>query len=442
MENLYVKQSFLTSAVLVVIGLSSLTGCTDLTPPTGVRSVAQVSGNAEFRSAGPPRGTDAQFVALEHSVPGFAGFALDENGDVSIRLTEVARAEQAIAGVSELTTRTAAGMRKSPGVLRQFRVDQAEFSFSQLLDWKNSLRQYSLAADGVIAFDADEVHNRVTLYIKSEAAPNVADRLAARAGVPPRAIRVVHVGMPPQLYTQLTDRVRPVGAGLKILASTDYRVCTAGPIVHMNSALYVLTASHCVINSTGAIPKAPVYQQGSNSLIGTAAPHQTSWSQVGCSAGADWCRDHDVALIVLHDSVSYWKRIAESQVWGTGGNVGNLTIQTWWPVNSAGSSFAGATVYKTGQTTGTTYGQISGTCMDVTFALGAATYEVRCVNEVAARSDPGDSGAPVYAVSWDGYATATGVLSGGGQDLNGIYRFFYNDWAVVENALGATLVAN
>ena len=80
---------------------------------------------------------------------------------------------------------------------------------------------------------------------------------------------------------------------------------------------------------------------------------------------------------------------------GTGNNVGNLTIGSTYGIGGFMDGSEGNTVYKTGITTGTTSGPITGTCVDLP-AHGSPARSVSCQYEVLMRSDAVDSGAPVY----------------------------------------------
>ena len=222
--------------------------------------------------------------------------------------------------------------------------------------------------------------------------------------------------------------------------------CTMG--FHVTDSLsqkYFLTASHCT-GSYGGVGGITFFQNTSVSgnQVGSEIVNP-AWNTTGCLPTVTYCRLADVALVQFDSSQFFSKRVAQGSSVGTGSSAGALTLGTWYTVGTQGDAASGTTVYKTGRSTGSTSGSIVGTCVDAGSysAAGPVYLEVFCASEVAARSDDGDSGGPVYHFRFPLASTsrqADGILYAGGI-VGGSYHYWYSSWTQVEATLGRSLYA-
>jgi hypothetical protein len=387
------------------------------------------------------RGIEAEFVALEERLPGFGGFFL-EAGKLVAFVPEVADSAALRLVTVELLGTEEGRNRLSDenGRIPEVELRRGDYSISQLLAWKTRLRSRGSAEHGIVEFDADERRNRVSLGVLREDHVSAVVRLAESNGIPPTALHVYVVGARPVAAASLTDRVRPLVAGYRTSNSWfSGQYCSLGHPVTLSDTSYFLTASHCIPDYTGGTGGF-VYQDGNDSSekVGEIASNP-AWSTSGCSAGVDYCSNADVALVAVDQGITASKKVAQSSSVGTGNNAGNLTVGATYTIGTQESSLpTGTEVHRTGQSTGTTKGNIEATCVTVAYNAAGTILEVDCATRVDARGDPGDSGGPVYRWRIPLVSTSRSALGAVfAVNLSGDRKFWYSPMGEVITRLGS-----
>jgi hypothetical protein len=241
-----------------------------------------------------------------------------------------------------------------------------------LVEWHDALIP-RLGSD-VILLDVDEVQNRVTVGIPPTASIITMEEDLQRF-MPSDAFVVQHAG-PFTLDLTLRQTVRPVKAGVQIGPAG----CTLGFNTQYGGARAFVTASHCSATVFGA-DSGFMYQPVGGGKIGyevlDKAPAigytQIPWTGQGVVCGSPGCRYSDSQVTLYYDSVaSLQGEIARTTFFGTTGpgsitidptayfTVGNKLTFPWLTVGRWAS--------KIGQNSGWTRGQITNSCVNVSFA--------------------------------------------------------------------------
>ena len=93
---------------------------------------------------------------------------------------------------------------------------------------------------------------------------------------------------------------------------------------------------------------------------------------------------------------------------GYGGGYGTLYVdqaKPYFTVVATGDALVGTRINKVGSTTGWTWGDVAGTCVDGYILMNGYTNVIRCEDEADYVADHGDSGAPVFFLSAAGDGT-------------------------------------
>ncbi|HEX8275758.1 MAG TPA: S1 family peptidase [Longimicrobiaceae bacterium] len=433
--------------LLPLPALAVLAACADKPSP----SEATAPGAAAAASAAPQvrrfsRGIEDEFLQMQSSeVPGFGGFYVDEAGDIVAYVTDSADEPRARGAIQRLLARDARRFAREDGSRPSVHVRRGEYGFSQLVQWSDALQRGARPAHGISLFDADEMKNRVRIGIADRSQVAGIQALAESLGVPRGALHFELRRGTNALVASLRDVIRPTGAGtqVNINVGTEAGACTMGfNVTDPNGQRYFLTAGHCTQNYAG--PTGRVFYQPGNSFsdrVGVEALNP-AWSTTGCGVGASYCRATDAALIQYDSNILSDKRVAQSSTVGSGNSAGNLTIGTWYGVATYGGASVGQEVHKTGRTTGSTRGPVTGTCVNAGVFAGANT-EVPCAYEAQARANGGDSGSPVYRFPLflqPSYRAAIGILWGTYIPAAGeTYKIYYSGLDQIEADLGITL---
>jgi hypothetical protein len=271
-----------------------------------------------------PRGIEDEFLRIEAAVPGYAGFFHDERGDIVVAVTNLDHSAAALAATAGVLDRAEHLQWRSAGQRADLRVRQVHYSFSQLLTWKNRLRD-NASLIGVVELDADESHNRVRLALRDAGYADHIRATATRLGIPDAALRIEIMSAQPRLDPhRVIDTRRPTIGGIQIQRHSDGGLCSIG--YHVRTAsnqVYALTASHCTGNFTGgAIGQR--WNQATTDAWGQVAVNP-AWSTTGCAPDAIRCVDADAAAISYYAGVSGVTRVAETSTVGEF-TAGNLTI--------------------------------------------------------------------------------------------------------------------
>ncbi|MGQ0563225.1 MAG: hypothetical protein ACT443_15295, partial [Gemmatimonadota bacterium] len=167
-----------------------------------------------------------------------------------------------------------------------------------------------------------------------------------------------------------------------------------------------------------------------------------------CPAGRS-CRYSDAVLGRYDSSVAPSAATLANTEWAEQ-DTGSVVIASWMEQGETigvASPLAGDLLYKTGQTTGSTYGYVTSSCVSAN--VFETTITLLCQSFVNAAAFHGDSGSPVYYPYYFGqFNTLYGILWGGsavkygGEAADGNY-FVFSHWnnVIAEiNNTGGTLV--
>jgi hypothetical protein len=305
-------------------------------------------------------------------VPGFAGFYRSASGDYVV-LTSRPEYEQA---ARELVEQVADALGRARIVTRGAIV---KYDFYDLNSWKRALVPLIDDVD-VYWLDIDEVRNLLVLGVRSVDVRTDVMAAARVLNIPEDAVDVQQT-VKPVPRSSLTDRIRPVLAGLRIRSAAG--PCTFGFNALSNGTRGFVTASHCSTHRFGT--DGTVQYQ----------PTITHANRIGAETNdPSGQRRSDAAFYTMDP--------------GTSGDVGFIARTTYSAVNQPGSLLInpshprfritgkvpngvqvfGELVNKVGATSGWTQGQVVQTCV----TLGP----LPCQWVALVWSEHGDSGSPMF----------------------------------------------
>lgn len=373
---------------------------------------------------------EKQFADVEASVPGFAGWYFDKDGNAVVRVKDLTRAEAAKERVGTiLESRRANGKRRSAAVngRPQIKAHPARYSFSELAAFREVIVQSF--PQGAHSLDLDEQNNVITLGARDEKAVREIRAATARLHIPASAVSIEVTPIPVSQYS-LTDNQRPLrgGVGFVFYRASQYRNGTIGV---NGSWLYnntwvpgFITNSH---NTTTpyVLTGNEAYQPTSSTRIGYEFADPTPWSgtnSYGTVCQATYvCRFSDTAFYAYDNpSETYGGgTIAETGTWSNGGPaadrevIGSMNVDPYSYPAFPDVLVVGENLEKMGAASGWTWGSVTATCMDFVTAevYGSASVLLKCQERASIYVLPGDSGAPIFRSN--GSAAFAGILWGG-----------------------------
>jgi hypothetical protein len=426
---------------LLIGGLSLIVACHDTPDPTSPHN-QPLSPQLPQLSQNP---TPSQ-LEVAQAVPGFGGYFLDGSGAPTVYLLDPAQrpaAEQALAAFLADRGFTASDLR----------VRQGDYEYTQLDAWYRKARPGAFLVDGIILGDVDEAQNRIRFGTASANAVTAVQGVLAQLGIPSSAA-IVQQRAPITTVATLRDNVDPLRGGLQInfLDVAGVRavsfLCTLGFNAVIDGVRSFITNSHCSNVEGGSETPTDYYQPlmdpdgdrlvNPENLIATEA-HDPHWFiSLDCPfSPALQCRWSDASRAAYNDAAEVaLGRIARTTRPSTSLTdvvldiAGSFTIKGEQP-----NGVVGEIANKVGRTTGWTAGTTTETCVDV-LALGT-THVRLCQEFVAAVSDAGDSGSPVFRRKGGGSnVILLGVLWGGSVDDTNP-EFVYSPMFGIERELGS-----
>jgi hypothetical protein len=412
------------AAVLALL----LTAACDKSDPVGARPGEPVANQGIGAPQQAFRTPDEEFArAARAEVPGFAGFYLQDDGTPVVLLTDPA---QRGAAQRYLATEFALARRgRHAGAPQQPLFVKAAYDFAQLKGWAEQLEPLLQRGD-VYLVDVDEVRNRVLLGVADATATGAVRAEAVRLGIPASAV-ATQTQAAPAMRATVRDRFTTFVGGIQI-AFGQY-LCTAGFNARRvsNGQNIFVTNSHCTTTQYVSDGVAE-YQNtvASGNQVGNEVADRGMWA---CAGTGTSCRQAD-AVYISHNGT---RTIGQGGIirtnWNTGAAGGLTTIGEFDIIGRyTGSLPVGSYLDKTGRTSGSTYGQVTNSCV----TIGV----LRCQDISHVWSEGGDSGSPVY-VYIGGSGTAEndvqlhGVMWGGpGSDWTTTYS---SRLAGIEADLGA-----
>jgi hypothetical protein len=372
---------------------------------------------------------DHEFARVARAeVPGFAGFYLKDDGTPVVRLTDPGQRGAAQRYLAQHLI--AARRGRHAGAPTQPEFVNASYDFAQLHEWAEAITPLLQRNPDVFLVDVDEVQNRVLVGVADAAATAAVRAEAARLGIPGGALGV-QTQQRPQTRAILQDRFTSTLGGIQI-AFGNY-VCTLGfnaKRVSTGANVYV-TNSHCT-GTQYASDGIAIYQHTvlAGNQIGNEVADRGLY---GCVTGVASCRRADAAYISNNGTRTVGQGGIARAAWATGA-AGSLTVTGEYDIigRYTGTLPVGSYLDKTGRTSGSTYGQVTNSCVTI--------GELRCQDISKVWSQGGDSGSPVF-VYVGGSGTAEndvqlhGVMWGGpGADYTTTYS---SRLAGIEADLGA-----
>ena len=363
-----------------------------------------------------PQSLDDEFAQQAEEVPGFGGLYLDEEGVTHVYLQDLSR-EREVQGLGERVV-----------------VQQGDYDFRDLLAWKDEVRP-QLTERGAVYLDIDERRNRLVFGVEQESLGDFSARLETflrDTRVPPAAV-LVEVAEPIEPLQTLNDWMRPIPAGVQI-HEPGGAPCTLGVNSTRLGVRGFVTASHCT-TVRSVVEGTDFFQHvvGTFNWIGSETADPAFFTGGPCPPNR-FCRRSDAAFVAYSSpSISAGGKLANVACsFGPGTHTIDAQVPRL-PVTGFifGTPVTGSIVYKTGRTTGCTYGLTIGSCVDSNVFASAIT--LLCQNRVGGLALPGDSGSPVYFHGGD-HVTLTGVLWGGGPG-----SFVYSPWLFVHGELGGLI---
>ncbi len=394
------------------------------------------------------------FVDLASYDPTFAGYYFLDGDHLVVATTDTSRSEEIRRAATDKMSQISPSGTLVPD---QVTILQVDYSFRQLSLWRDMIEYSLLDIDDVVAVDLDEILNRITVYLDTGGGANRVSAIAEQFQVPEAALHFEVSGkiepavdlIPSAVDKTLTDRIRPVKAGVQVarqISSERMKACTLGFTATMKSysgpqivrdTVY-LTNSHCTSTNfhvDGDIGWQPTPTGWESDKIGieTADPPPDHYN------GDTPLRDSDAAafdLLLSPDRYALGK-IARTtyRTFGAGGARGSIIISAsnphftvsgeWtWPV-------AGRYYQKMGITSGWTYGGIQATCSTV---KSGGKY-ITCAYKINTRTEDGDSGAPVF--EWPDASVDAVYLAGmmfGRSTWSG--KGWFNPMGAIEDDMG------
>ncbi|HEY4591224.1 MAG TPA: hypothetical protein VIJ61_02385 [Thermoanaerobaculia bacterium] len=368
-----------------------------------------------------PQTLDQEYAQMAVKVPGFGGLYLDEQGTTHVYLQDLSRAGD-LQGLADRVV-----------------FQQGDYNFGDLFAWKDLVRP-QLAQPGVVYLDIDEQRNRLVFGVERAYIDRFNEGLQSflrGTRVPPEAV-IVEVADPIQPLELLTDKIRPVPAGVQIsrpLGGGSFGICTLGTNALRAGVKGFVTASHCT--AARSVVDGSAFSQSTpdgSSQIGVETVDPPFFTGGSCPPGQQ-CRFSDAAFAAYNSAaLSAGAKIADPLLWGVG--LGTLQVSAVQPRLSVtgflfGSPSSGSFLFKVGRTTGGTLGPVIHTCIDGNVAN--STITMLCQDQVLAGSGGGDSGSPVF-FKGSTSATLVGILWGGSGAT-----YVYSPWIFVFAELGGLI---
>jgi len=363
-----------------------------------------------------PQTLDQEYAQMAERAPGFGGLYLDEQGTTHVYLQDLTRAGE-MQGLGDRVV-----------------FQQGDYDFRDLYAWKDQVRP-QLAQPGAVYLDIDEQRNRLVFGVERDSIGRFTEGLQSflrDTRVPPAAV-IVEAADPIETTEQLTDKIRPVPAGVQIESFAG--ICTLGTNAVRGSTKGFVTASHCT--AIRSLVEGTAFSQSTadgSSQIGIESVDPPFFTGGSCPPGHQ-CRFSDAAFAAYGSaSLSAGSKIANPLFWGV--SVGILIVNPVPPRLSVTNALPknptlGSLMFKVGRTTGGTLGPLVQTCLDTN--VSGTIITMLCQNRVLAGVAPGDSGSPVFSHSFNSTtASLAGILWGSSSPL----LFIYSPWSAVSSELG------
>lgn len=413
-------------------------GCTEV-GPTETPPVGDISNRT---TVGPRTANDLLSDLAEQVPGGFGGMFIGGDRKLHVWIKDISKAAQARSALAAL----GAGTTRS-SLVSDVVVEVGRFDWRELHAWYQSMRDQVWRSPAVIGTDMDERENRIRIDLNDMSAATALKPKILALGIPESAFSFERRERATPLTGSLTDRVRPVPGGYKIQIESQ-GACTLGVNVKhglQGDAFGFITAGHCT-RGWGSDNDDIGYQDvnGSGNRLGVELADPPFFTGGRCPVSRV-CRWGDAAIIA-YDNVNDARQGFIARTFLNSISI-DPTHPEWEIVDDDNGCFAnvlscsmpGDIVFKVGQVTGMTTGQITDTCYDEGLKGPPANGVLLCQDTVV-RTSPtvqiskhGDSGSPVFRKTGTSSAVLYGILWGG-DDVN--FSFFrYSRFNLVRDEL-------
>ncbi len=363
------------------------------------------------------------FAQIGVRVTGFGGMFVDEEKDTLY----VYLAAGQPADVAELDNAITEVLGSSRPAQHRLVVLPGQYTFLELKNWNDQLRQAVLPMPGVVLTGIDDGKNRLKVGVETTATASAVEDELAALGIPSEAVNLVQMEPLEAEAGSLTGRTRPLVGGLNIQRSktAGNSQCSLGLVAIRQGVAGFVTASHCANKAFQLSTPATVFFQPLKTFpdttsIGQETVNPSGSKELECGMGSTEikcpgdrpCRCSDSLFAKVNnnglaDKLGY---IATKLNWD-----GDQNNPPTFKITAKSSAFVkGASITKVGAETGRTDGKILEVCTDDKFTFEGVKVYLLCVNEADYRSDGGDSGSPVFVITNQGKSevTVTGIHSG------------------------------
>jgi hypothetical protein len=368
------------AAVLALMFTAACDSAELVSPDPGAAPQLAAAPQAQVRTS-----DDEWARASRAEAPGFAGFYLQDDGTPVVRLVDGTKRGEVQRYIAQQIASARRG--RNAGAPQQPVFLAAAHDFAQLKEWSEQLHPL-LSRSDVYLIDVDEVGNRVSLGVADATAIGAVRSEAARLGIPASAVNVVTQGRPEPRAT-VRDRFTTTVGGIQI-AFSQY-LCTLGFNARRvsNSTNIYVTNAHCT-GTQYANDGIAIYQNtvAAGNQIGNEVYDRPLYA---CTAGVASCRWADAAFISNNATRTIGQGGIARTAWAQNAPAPSLTVTGEYDVVGrfpSGSIAVGTWLDKTGRTSGSTYGQVTQSCV----TIGV----LRCQDVSSVWSEGGDSGSPMY----------------------------------------------
>jgi len=370
------------TAVLVLLLTAACDSSSLVSPDAGEQDRPSAPKGQQIRTP------DDEFARVARAeVLGFAGYYLQDDGTPVIRLVDVEQRGAAQRYLAQRLVAARTGGRNKGGSSQPV-IEPSAFDFAQLKGWADGLKPM-LTRDDVFTLDVDEKENRVLVGAEDAGAIAAVRAEASRLGIPAAALHVQTQPRPEQRIT-VQDWHNPLYGGIQI--AFEQYVCTLGfnaTRVATGQSIFV-TNSHCTSPPIGS----PIYQN-------TVAPGNLVGSKV---AGLATPNRADAAYVAHNGSRGVSQGVIARTAWPNPISITEIASYRVTAVYRA-SAPVGAWIDKTGRTSGSTYGQVTNSCVTIGTLV--------CQDVSTVYSAGGDSGSPMYFWLGGSDVQLQGILWGG-----------------------------
>ena len=397
-------------------------------------------GGVKFSDDPVVRKAEKPFIELSKEMSGFAGYHLDKEGEQLIVLAKNLEKASTIKStvrsyVNNVYQRAGLQFNDSEVSLKS-----ANFSYTELSNWRDKIIKAIFDVDGVVSFDLAEDKNALLVGILNYTNRAQIETLLEGLNVPQGMIQIYKTGklkslkgkggMPffkdrtGQSALTLEDVVRPLIPGTEIQRVTpisgqqfpEITYCTIGFNAVLGNKDVFFTNSHCTeIGSVWQVNASSDYHQSDRSSA-PASIGTEIYDPAGSECFVLWdCRYSDAAAIEKTDTLSWdFGFVPKTEGLGINWTPGSKTIiqPKLEIVDDDINVMVNLPVTKMGKSSGWTAGFVGQTCTTEVWDRGSDIL-LLCQNAVDGMyAEGGDSGSPVFDVltTSNGEVELAGIL--------------------------------